>query len=122
MGTEFAEAGAEVAQGMAIEGPQGKRIYDGRTDRGLKKEVRLGWVRSEERRAKKLRYGADWAECPSKNRIDKLPPKGTNTTQLCYGHEGFQLGAEIAIMPLGGVEEEIAEEGFSEEMAEGGLL
>lgn len=76
----------------------------------------------EEKSTKYLRYGADWAECPAKNRVDKLPPKGTNTTKACYGHESVQSGAEIPIIPLGGVEEEVAEEGFGEEMAEGGLL
>ncbi len=83
-----------------------------------------GEGKRKEDRVKALRYGADWAKCTAKNRIDQLPPKGTNTTQACYGHESLciQRWAEIPIKPLGGVEEEVAEEGFGEEMAERSLL
>ena len=76
----------------------------------------------EKRKGKELRYGADWAECPTKNSIDKLSPKGTNTSKACYGHECVQRWTEIPIKPLGGAEEEIVEEGFGEEMTERGLL
>lgn len=89
---------------------------------GWEKEVRLRTRQGEKRKRKELRYGADWAECPTKNRIDKLSPKGTNTSKACYGHESVQRWTEIPIKPLGGVEEEIVEEGFGEEMAERGLL
>jgi hypothetical protein len=70
----------EVAQGMAVEDPRGEWIDNRGAGRGLKKEVRSGWVRREEK-SKELRYGADWAECPAKDGIDKLSPEGTNTTQ-----------------------------------------
>ena len=78
----------------------------------------------KEERGNSLRYGADWAECPAKNRIDQLPPKGTNTTKACYGHQSvcIQRCAGISIKPLGGIEKKVAEEGFGEEMAERGLL
>lgn len=69
-----------------------------------------------------LRYGARWAEGPAKNRVDEPPPEGANTTEACYNLESVQTGGEILIMPLGGAEKEVAEEGFREDMAKGGFL
>ena len=75
-----------------------------------------------------MRYGADWAEGPAKNRVDKLPPEGANATEACNSEERVEMRGVvvivivIAIVPLRGDEKEVAEEGVGEKMTKSGLL